>query len=41
MANVRCVAIAMYVGGPFEFGGVGMASTDISRLKLFELLLSA
>ena len=38
--NVRGVAVAVDVGGPFELGGVGVTGTDVACLQLFKLLLS-
>jgi hypothetical protein len=39
MSDVAGVAIALNVGGPFEFGRVWMTGTDIASLQLLELLL--
>lgn len=41
MADVGSEAIAVDVGGPFEFRGVGVAGADIAGLELLELLLGA
>jgi len=38
MTNVRSVAVAGNVRGPFEFRDIGMPRSDITRLKLLELL---
>lgn len=38
MSNVRGVAVASDVGGPFEAGYVRVAGADVARLELFELL---
>lgn len=41
MAYVGSVRVAHDVGGPFEFGGVGVAGTDVTGLERFEVLLGA
>lgn len=41
MSNIRCQTIAVDIGGPFEFRGVGVAGTDVAGLQLLELLLGA
>ena len=41
MADVAGVGVAVDVGDPFEFGGVGVAGADVARLEGFELLLRA
>ena len=35
------VAVALYVGCPFELGGIRMAGPDVTTLERFELLLRA
>lgn len=39
--DIRRVAVAVDVRGPFVFGGVGVAGPDVARLELLELLLRA
>lgn len=41
MTDVRGVAVAMDVGGPFVLCGVGVAGADVAGLQSFELLLRA
>ncbi len=41
MPDVRRVAVAVDVGGPFVLGGVGVAGADVARLELLQLLLGA
>lgn len=41
MPNVRSVAVADDVGGPFVFGCVGVPSTDVAGLKCFKILEGA
>jgi len=41
MPNIRGVAVAGNVRGPFEFGDIGMPCSDIARLQLLELLCCA
>lgn len=41
MPDVACETITVDVGGPFEFGGVGVAGADVAGLQLLELLLGA
>ena len=39
MADVAGVTITSYIGCPFKFACIGVAGTDMTGLKLFELLL--
>jgi hypothetical protein len=39
MTDVRRVAISLYVACPLELRGISVSGTDISRLKLLQLLL--
>lgn len=41
MADVAGQAITVDVGGPFEFGRVGVAGAHVAGLELLELLLRA
>lgn len=41
MADVGSVGVAVDIGHPFEFGGVGVAGADVAGLEGFELLLGA
>jgi hypothetical protein len=41
VTNVGCVSVASNIGGPFKFGCIGMACTNVAGLKLLELLLGA
>lgn len=41
MTNVRSVAVAHDVGGPFVFGCVGVSGTDVAGLEGFEILEGA
>ena len=41
MAEVGSEAVAVDVGCPFEFRGVGVAGADVAGLELLELLLGA
>lgn len=41
MSDIACQTIAVDVGRPFEFGGVGVAGADVAGLELLELLLRA
>ena len=41
MTDIAGVAVTRNVRCPFEFGRIGMASTDIFVLKSFELLSGA
>lgn len=38
MANVRSVAVADDIGGPFVFGCVGVTGADVAGLEGFEIL---
>ena len=39
MTDVAGITIAGYVRSPFKFAGISVAGTDMTGLKLFELLL--
>lgn len=41
MTNVRSVAVAHDVGGPFVFGCVGVTGTDVACLEGFKVLEGA
>lgn len=41
MPDIAGQAVAVDVGGPFEFGSVGVAGPDVAGLELLQLLLGA
>lgn len=41
MADIASVAIAMDIGRPLEFSGIGVSRADVAGLQCFEVLEGA